>query len=68
MRKPYRKHFIICNNKKIKVKDWMRLNSNYFENFDTVPTSEQIGTVLKILGYKRIEDEFTVIYSILKKS
>lgn len=64
MRKPYRKHFITCNNKKIRVKDWMRQNSNHFKNFDTVPTSEQIGIVLKNLGYKRIEDEFTVIYSI----
>lgn len=63
MRRPYRKHFVILENKTTKVKDWMRQNSNYFERINGVPTSEQIGRVLNDLGFNRLEDYENVIYT-----
>jgi hypothetical protein len=39
-----------------------RDNSQYFEKQKGIPTSEQIGTVLKRLGFERIESETEVIY------
>ena len=63
MKRPYRKHFVILENETIKVKDWMRQNSNYFERINGVPTSEQIGRVLNDLGFNRLEDHVNVIYT-----
>lgn len=62
MRRPYRKHFVLINNKYIPVKNWFRDNSQHFEKQKGVPTSEQIGTVLRRLGFERIESETEVIY------
>ena len=62
MLRPYQKHSILINNKYIPVKNWYRDNSQLFENYTGVPTSEQIGTVLKSLGFERIESETEVIY------
>lgn len=63
MSRPYRKHFVILENQTIKVKDWMRQNSNYFEKINGIPTSEQIGRVLNDLGFNRLEDYENVIYT-----
>lgn len=63
MRRPYRKHFVILENKTTKVKDWMRQNSNYFKGNNGIPTSEQIGIVLVDLGYVRTEKYDCVIYN-----
>lgn len=57
-----RKHFVLINNKYIPVKNWYRDNSQLFEKQKGVPTSEQIGTVLKKLGFERIESEKEIIY------
>jgi hypothetical protein len=54
MRRPYRKHSILINNTYISVKNWYRDNSQHFEKHKGIPTSEQIGTVLKSLGFERI--------------
>lgn len=62
MRRPYRKHLVLINNKYIPVKNWYRDNSQLFEKQKGVPTSEQIGTVLRIMGFERIESETEVIY------
>ncbi len=62
MRRPYRKHLVLINNKYIPVKNWYRDNSQHFENQKGIPTSEQIGVVLKSLGFERIESETEVIY------
>ena len=62
MRRPYRKHFVLISNKYITVKNWYRDNSQLFEKQKGVPTSEQIGTVLRIMGFERIESETEVIY------
>lgn len=61
-RRPYRKHKVKVNNKYISVKDWMRNNGKYFDSSKSVPTSEQIGTVLVKIGFNRIETETEVIY------
>jgi hypothetical protein len=45
-RRPYRKHKVKINDKYISVKDLMRNNGKYFDSSKSVPTSEQIGTVL----------------------
>jgi hypothetical protein len=63
MRRPYKKHFVLINKKHIPVKDWYRDNSQLFEKQKGIPTSEQIGTVLRGLGFERIESETEVIYS-----
>lgn len=62
MRRPYRKHKVLINDNYIPVKNWYRDNSQLFEKQKGVPTSEQIGTVLKSLGFERIESETEVIY------
>lgn len=62
MRRQYRKHLVLINNKYIPVKEWYRDNSQLFEKQKGVPTSEQIGTVLRGLGFERIESETEVIY------
>lgn len=51
MRRPYKKHFVLINRGCIPVKDWYRQNPNFFTHLKTVPTSEQIGTVLRKQGY-----------------
>ena len=62
MRRPYRKHLVLINNKYIPVKNWYRDNSQLFEKQKGIPTSEQIGTVLRSMGFERIESETEVIY------
>lgn len=62
MRRSYRKHLVLINNKYIPVKNWYRDNSQHFDKQKGVPTSEQIGTVLRSLGFERIESETEVIY------
>ena len=62
MRRPYRKHLVLINNKYIPIKNWYRDNSQHFENQKGIPTSEQIATFLKSLGFERIESETEVIY------
>jgi hypothetical protein len=61
-RRPYRKHFVIINKRQMPVKDWYRDNSKYFEKQKGISTSEQIGTVLKSLGFERTYSETEVIY------
>lgn len=58
----YRKHKVKVNDKYISVKDWMRNNGKYFDSSKSVPTSEQIGTVLVKNGFNRSETETEVIY------
>jgi hypothetical protein len=62
MRRPYRKHFVIINNRQIPVKDWYRDNLQLFQHINGVPTSEQIGTVLIAQGFNRTDSETEVIY------
>jgi hypothetical protein len=62
MRRPYRKHFVLISNKYIPVKNWYRDNSQLFQKQKGIPTSEQIGTVLRSMGFERIESEKEVIY------
>ncbi len=60
MRRPYRKHFVIINNKQIPVKDWCRDNLRLFQHINGVPTSQQIGTVLRAKGFNRTDSETEV--------
>jgi hypothetical protein len=62
MRRPYRKHSVLINNHYTSVKNWMRNNPVHFKEYKSVPTSEQIGVVLKTLGFERIDSETEVIY------
>lgn len=62
MRRPYRKHKVLINNKYIPVKDWYRNNQQYFQHIKGIPTSEQIGLVLKSLGFKRTDSETDVMH------
>jgi hypothetical protein len=62
MRRPYRKHIVIINNKQIPVKVWYRDNLKLFQHINGVPTSEQIGTVLIARGFSRTDSETEVIY------
>ena len=62
MRRPYRKHFVIINNRQIPVKVWYRDNMSLFQHINGVPTSEQIGTVLIAQGFNRTDSEIEVIY------
>lgn len=62
MRKNYRKHFVIIEDTKIKVKDWMRQNPNYFTKIKGVPTTNQIGKVLDSFGFNVCENYSVVIY------
>lgn len=62
MLRPYRKHFVIINNRQITVKDWYRDNLQLFQHINGVPTSEQIGTVLIAQGFNRTDSETEVIY------
>jgi hypothetical protein len=62
MRRPYRKHLVLINNKYISVKDWYRDNLQFFQQIKGIPTSEQIGVVLKKIGFKRTDSETEVIY------
>ena len=64
MKRPYRKHRIITSNNHLTVKDWMRQNPVSFKDIKGVPTSEQIGIVLKDLGYNREDTYSSVIYRI----
>lgn len=59
-----RKHFVIVNNKYVPVKDWYRNNIHFFQKIKGIPTSEQIGTVLKRNGFGRINSLTEVIYSL----
>jgi hypothetical protein len=62
MRRPYRKHLVLINNKYIPVKDWYRDNMPLFQNINGIPTSEQIGVVLQEQGFTRTETETEVFY------
>lgn len=62
MRRPYRKHYVLINKKYIPVKDWYRDNTQFFERGKGVPTSEQIGVVLRQQGFHRSESETEVVY------
>jgi hypothetical protein len=62
MRRPYRKHKVIIDNSYIPVKDWYRDSPQLFGKQKGVPTSEQIGTVLKRMGFERTDSETEVIY------
>ena len=62
MRRSYRKHFLIINNRQIPVKDWYRDNIQLFQHINGVPTSQQIGTVLRAQGFNRTDSETEVIY------
>tara|TARA_R110002050_G_scaffold288470_1_gene440461 strand:- start:1169 stop:1369 length:201 start_codon:yes stop_codon:yes gene_type:complete len=61
-RRPYRKHKVKIDDSYISVKDWMRDNQNLFANIKGVPTSEQIGKVLILNGFKRSETTSEVLY------
>ena len=62
MRRPYRKHYVLINNKYISVKAWYRDNLRLFQHIKGIPTSEQIGTVLRSQGFNRKDSETEVIY------
>ena len=62
MRCPYRKHYVILNNRQIPVKNWYRDNAKLFQRINGIPTSEQIGTVLLQEGFIRTDSETEVIY------
>ncbi|MEN9303000.1 MAG: hypothetical protein RL264_1429 [Bacteroidota bacterium] len=62
MRRPYRKYFVIINNRQMTVKDWYRDNLQLFQHINGVPTSEQIGTVLIAQRFNRTDSETEVIY------
>jgi hypothetical protein len=62
MRRPYRKHLVLISNKYIPVKNWYRDNLQLFQHIKGIPTSEQIGVVLKQQGFQRTESETEVIY------
>jgi hypothetical protein len=62
MRRPYRKHLVLINNKYISVKDWYRDNLQFFQQIKGIPTSEQIGVVFRSQGFNRTDSETEVIY------
>ena len=62
MRRPYRKHLVLINNKYISVKAWYRDNLQLFQQIKGIPTSEQIGVVLRSQGFNRTDSETEVIY------
>ncbi len=62
MRRPYRKHLVLISNKYIPVKDWYRDNMQFFQKIKGIPTSEQIGVVLRSQGFNRTDSETEVIY------
>ena len=62
MRRPYRKHYVLISNKHIPVKDWYRDNLQLFQHIKGIPTSEQIGVVLRQQGFQRTDSETEVIY------
>jgi hypothetical protein len=62
MRRPYRKHLVLINNKYIPIKDWYRDNLQLFQHIKGIPTSEQIGVVLREQGFIRTDSETEVIY------
>ena len=62
MRRPYRKHLVLINNKLIPVKNWYRDNLQLFQHIKGIPTSEEIGTVLIKQGFNRNDSETEVIY------
>ena len=62
MRRAYRKHYVIINNRQISVKNWYRDNAKLFQRINGIPTSEQIGTVLLQQGFIRTDSETEVIY------
>ena len=62
MRRPYRKHFVIIDNRHIPVKDWYRDNLQLFQHINGVSTSQQIGAVLIAQGFNRTDSETEVIY------
>jgi ApbE superfamily uncharacterized protein (UPF0280 family) len=62
MRRTYKKHFVLINRGYISLKDWYRQNPNFLTHLKTIPTSEQIGRVLKRQGYNRSETDTKVIY------
>ena len=62
MRRPYRKHLVLINNKYISVKAWYRDNLQLFQHINGIPTSEQIGVVLRSQGFNRTDSETEVIY------
>lgn len=57
-----RKHFVLIQTKYISVKDWMRDNKPMFQHIKGTPTSQQIGTVLKRIGYTQTMTDTEVIY------
>jgi len=57
-----RKHYVLISNKYIPVKDWYRDNSQLFQKNKGIPTSEQIGVVLKKIGFKRTDSDAEVLY------
>jgi hypothetical protein len=63
MRRAYRKHHVLVNHQYIPVKDWYRNNPQHFQDIKDIPNSEQIGLVLKSLGFKRTDSETAVIYN-----
>ena len=63
MPRPNRKHKVLINIQDIPVKDWYRNNPQHFQDIKDIPNSEQIGLVLKSLGFKRTDSETAVIYN-----
>jgi hypothetical protein len=57
-----RKHLVLISNKHIPVKDWYRDNLQLFQHINGIPTSEQIGVVLRSQGFNRTDSETEVIY------
>jgi hypothetical protein len=57
-----RKHYVLISNKHIPVKDWYRNNLQLFQHIKSIPTSEQIGVVLRSQGFNRTDSETEVIY------
>lgn len=65
-RRIYRKHKVQIDGNYIPVKQWMRLNDNFFREINGIPTSQQIGSVLKKQGFEMTENEFEVLYTMKK--
>jgi hypothetical protein len=57
-----RKHLVLINNKYIPIKAWYRNNLQLFQHIKGIPTSEQIGVVLREQGFNRTDSETEVIY------
>lgn len=67
-RRIYRKYKVQIDGNYMPVKQWMRLNEKFFIEINGIPTSQQIGSVLKKQGFVMSETEFEILYKKFKQS